>query len=101
MPFRRRRVNSKPLTGDITLSAAYVNAFALGMTGVRHTGKMTNQSAGTESGVYNVPLEAHPLILHLPANIGSRPAVQFCVNYKNGGIFTVRHATIFGLNLTD
>ncbi len=28
-----RRVNSKPLTGDITLSAADVNAFALGMTG--------------------------------------------------------------------
>ncbi|MDI8478826.1 phage tail protein, partial [Salmonella enterica subsp. enterica serovar Anatum] len=25
-----RRVNSKPLTGDITLSAADVNAFALG-----------------------------------------------------------------------
>ncbi|ECD9837379.1 phage tail protein, partial [Salmonella enterica] len=28
-----RRINSKPLSGDITLSAADVNAFALGMTG--------------------------------------------------------------------
>ncbi|EBA6580837.1 phage tail protein [Salmonella enterica] len=81
-----RRVNNKPLSGDITLSAADVNAFALGMTGDTLE---NDKSVGWnwKSGVYNVPTGgASKLILHFNMNIGSCPAVQFCVNYKNGGI---------------
>ncbi|EJA7703635.1 phage tail protein [Salmonella enterica] len=82
-----RRVNSKPLTGDITLSAADVNAFALGMTGDYTLENDKSVGWNWKSGVYNVPIGgASSLILHFNMNIGSCPAVQFCVNYKNGGI---------------
>ncbi|ECI4521190.1 phage tail protein, partial [Salmonella enterica subsp. houtenae] len=82
-----RRVNSKPLTGDITLSAADVNAFALGMTGDYTLENDKSVGWNWKSGVYNVPTGgASKLILHFNMNIGSCPAVQFCVNYKNGGI---------------
>lgn len=82
-----RRVNSKPLTGDITLSAADVNAFALGMTGDYILENDKSVDWNWKSGVYNVPTGgASSLILHFNMNIGSCPAVQFCVNYKNGGI---------------
>ncbi|EAO7623300.1 phage tail protein [Salmonella enterica] len=94
-----RRVNSKPLTGDITLSAADVNAFALGMTGDTLE---NNKSVGWnwKSGVYNVPTGgASKLILHFNMNIGSCPAVQFCVNYKNGGISYRSARDDFGFEL--
>ncbi|EHI8043305.1 phage tail protein [Salmonella enterica] len=82
-----RRVNSKPLTGDITLSAADVNAFALGMTGDYTLENDKSVGWNWKSGVYNVSTGgASKLILHFNMNIGSCPAVQFCVNYKNGGI---------------
>ncbi len=82
-----RRVNSKPLTGDITLSAADVNAFALGMTGGYILENDKSVGWNWKSGVYNVSTGgASKLILHFNMNIGSCPAVQFCVNYKNGGI---------------
>ncbi|EDU3495692.1 shikimate transporter [Salmonella enterica subsp. enterica serovar Brazos] len=94
-----RRVNSKPLTGDITLSAADVNAFALGMTGDTLE---NNKSVGWnwKSGVYNVSTGgASSLILHFNMNIGSCPAVQFCVNYKNGGISYRSARDDFGFEL--
>ncbi|HHK0887600.1 TPA: hypothetical protein ACQQPC_001872 [Salmonella enterica subsp. enterica] len=82
-----RRINSKPLSGDITLSAADVNAFALGMTGDYTLENDKSVGWNWNSGVYNVPAGgASKLILHFNMNIGSCPAVQFCVNYKNGGI---------------
>lgn len=82
-----RRINSKPLSGDITLSAADVNAFALGMTGDYTLENDKSVGWNWNSGVYNVPTGgASKLILHFNMNIGSCPAVQFCVNYKNGGI---------------
>lgn len=82
-----RRVNSKPLTSDITLSAADVNAFALGMTGDYTLENDKSVGWNWKSGVYNVPTGgASKLILHFNMNIGSCPAVQFCVHYKNGGI---------------
>ncbi|WP_080246349.1 phage tail protein [Salmonella enterica] len=81
------RINSKPLSGDITLSAADVNAFALGMTGDYTLENDKSVGWNWNSGVYNVPTGgASKLILHFNMNIGSCPAVQFCVNYKNGGI---------------
>ncbi|EHT0146432.1 phage tail protein, partial [Salmonella enterica] len=50
-----RRVNSKPLSGDITLSAADVNAFALGMTGDYTLENDKSVGWNWKSGVYNVP----------------------------------------------
>lgn len=94
-----RRVNSKPLSGDITLSAADVNAFALGMTGDTLE---NDKSVGWnwKSGIYNVSTGgASKLILHFNMNIGSCPAVQFCVNYKNGGISYRSARDDFGFEL--
>ncbi|ECA5044821.1 phage tail protein [Salmonella enterica subsp. enterica serovar London] len=95
-----RRVNSKPLTGDITLSAADVNAFALGMTGDYTLENDKSVGWNWKSGVYNVPTGgASKLILHFNMNIGSCPAVQFCVNYKNGGISCRSARDDFGFEL--
>ncbi|EAM5243169.1 phage tail protein [Salmonella enterica] len=94
-----RRVNNKPLSGDITLSAADVNAFALGMTGDTPE---NDKSVGWnwKSGIYNVSTGgASKLILHFNMNIGSCPAVQFCVNYKNGGISYRSARDDFGFEL--
>ncbi|HAF7194509.1 TPA: phage tail protein [Salmonella enterica subsp. enterica serovar Napoli] len=95
-----RRVNSKPLIGDITLSAADVNAFALGMTGDYTLENDKSVGWNWKSGVYNVPTGgASKLILHFNMNIGSCPAVQFCVNYKNGGISYRSARDDFGFEL--
>lgn len=95
-----RRVNSKPLTGDITLSAADVNAFALGMTGDYTLENDKSVGWNWKSGVYNVSTGgASKLILHFNMNIGSCPAVQFCVNYKNGGISYRSARDDFGFEL--
>ncbi len=62
-------------------------AFALGQTGSR----VANDKAvdwSQDSGVYDATISgASTLILHFNMNTGSCPAVQFRVNYKNGGIF--------------
>ncbi|MGT6731053.1 tail fiber protein [Escherichia coli] len=62
-------------------------AFALGQTGSR----VANDKAvgwNWNSGVYDADISgASTLILHFNMNAESCPAVQFRVNYKNGGIF--------------
>ncbi|HFV0109070.1 TPA: phage tail protein, partial [Escherichia coli] len=62
-------------------------AFALGQTGSR----VANDKAvgwNWNSGVYDADIsDASTLILHFNMNAGSCPAVQFRVNYKNGGIY--------------
>ncbi|WP_136149614.1 tail fiber protein [Escherichia coli] len=62
-------------------------AFSLGQTGSR----IANDKAvgwNWNSGVYDADISgASTLILHFNMNAGSCPAVQFRVNYKNGGIF--------------
>ncbi|SQL76347.1 tail fiber protein [Escherichia coli] len=62
-------------------------AFALGKTG----NTVANDKAvgwNWNSGVYDADISgASTLILHFNMNAGSCPAVQFRVNYKNGGIF--------------
>ncbi|HBA6282542.1 TPA: phage tail protein, partial [Escherichia coli] len=59
----------------------------LGQTGSR----VANDKAvgwNWNSGVYDADISgASTLILHFNMNAGSCPAVQFRVNYKNGGIF--------------
>ncbi|HID8700278.1 TPA: tail fiber protein, partial [Salmonella enterica subsp. enterica serovar Oranienburg] len=63
------------------------SAFALGQTG----STVRNDKAvgwNWNSGVYNANIGgASTLILHFNMNTGSCPAVQFRVNYRNGGIF--------------
>ncbi|HBN2027329.1 TPA: tail fiber protein [Escherichia coli] len=62
-------------------------AFALGQTGST-VGNDKAVGWNWNSGIYNANIGgASTLILHFNMNTGSCPAVQFRVNYKNGGIF--------------
>ncbi|EEU4313554.1 phage tail protein [Escherichia coli] len=62
-------------------------AFALGQTGST-VGNDKAVGWNSNSGVYNAAISgASTLILHFNMNAGSCPAVQFRVNYKNGGIY--------------
>ena len=62
-------------------------AFALGQTGST-VGNDKAVGWNWNSGVYNAKIGgASTLILHFNMNTGSCPAVQFRVNYRNGGIF--------------
>ena len=62
-------------------------AFALGQTGST-VGNDKAVGWNWNSGVYNANIGgASTLILHFNMSAGSCPAVQFRVNYKNGGIF--------------
>ncbi|HBE3661374.1 TPA: tail fiber protein [Escherichia coli] len=62
-------------------------AFALGQTGST-VGNDKAVGWNSISGVYNANIGgASTLILHFNMNAGSCPAVQFRVNYRNGGIF--------------
>ncbi|MBS9332240.1 tail fiber protein [Escherichia coli] len=73
-------------SSDILISAKNVNAFALRQTGNTVNGD-TSVGWNWDSGAYNALIGgASALILHFNINAGSCPAVQFRVNYKNGGI---------------
>ncbi|EPV2054263.1 tail fiber protein [Escherichia coli] len=73
-------------SGDITLNARNVGAFALRQTGNTVNGD-TAVGWNWDSGAYNALIGgASALILHFNINAGRCPAVQFRVNYKNGGI---------------
>ncbi|MCI4546511.1 tail fiber protein [Escherichia coli] len=73
-------------SSDISISAKNVNAFALRQTGNTVNGD-TSVGWNWDSGAYNARIGgASALILHFNINAGSCPAVQFRVNYKNGGI---------------
>ncbi len=62
-------------------------AFALGQTGST-VGNDKAVGWNWNSGVYNANIGgASTLILHFNMNAGTCPAVQFRVNYRNGGIF--------------
>ncbi|EJV2352013.1 tail fiber protein, partial [Escherichia coli] len=62
-------------------------AFALGQTG-SIVGNDKAVGWNWNSGVYDANIGgASTLILHFNMNTGSCPAVQFRVNYRNGGIF--------------
>ncbi|WNU51231.1 tail fiber protein [Escherichia coli] len=73
-------------SSDISISAKNVNAFALRQTGNTVNGD-TSVGWNWDSGAYNAMIGgASTLIIHFYINDGSCPAVQFRVNYKNGGI---------------
>ncbi|WP_241551044.1 tail fiber protein [Shigella boydii] len=73
-------------SSDISISAKNVNAFALRQTGNTVNGD-TSIGWNWDSSAYNALIGgASTLILHFNINAGSCHAVQFRVNYKNGGI---------------
>ncbi|EIJ5167145.1 phage tail protein, partial [Salmonella enterica] len=81
-----RRINNHPLSNDITLTAGDVSAFALGQTGTQ-VADANSVPWNAPSGVYDASLgDASILILHFNMGVGSCPAVQFKVNYRNSGI---------------
>ncbi len=83
-----RKISNVAFDGssDITLKASHVGAFALGKTGST-VANDTSVGWNWDSGAYNAMIGgASALILHFNINAGSCPAVQFRVNYKNGGI---------------
>lgn len=84
-----RKINNVSFDGtsDINLTPKNIGAFASGKTG----DTVANDKAvgwNWSSGAYNANIGgASTLILHFNIGEGSCPAVQFRVNYKNGGIF--------------
>ncbi|MEL2462014.1 phage tail protein [Escherichia coli] len=84
-----RKINNVSFDGtsDINLTPKNIGAFASGKTG----DTVANDKAvgwNWSSGAYNATIGgASTLILHFNIGEGSCPAVQFRVNYKNGGIF--------------
>ncbi|HIB9881970.1 TPA: phage tail protein [Escherichia coli] len=84
-----RKINNVSFDGtsDINLTPKNIGAFASGKTG----DTVANDKAvgwNWSSGAYNATTGgASTLILHFNIGEGSRPAAQFRVNYKNGGIF--------------
>ncbi|WP_392454426.1 phage tail protein [Edwardsiella piscicida] len=84
---KTRTVNRHSLESDLALTADDVSAFALGQTG----GRVVNEDAvpwNASSGVYDATLPGSScLILHFNMGVGSCPAVQFKVNYRNGGVY--------------
>ncbi|WP_256125163.1 phage tail protein [Photorhabdus luminescens] len=80
-----RKINGKALTGDINLGAGDVGAFRLGLTGKY---SVDNQVPwNVDSGSYDL---LHPKfsdhVVHFYNGVGSCPAFQLKVHYKNGGI---------------
>ncbi len=80
-----RKVNGKLLTGDINLSAGDVGAFKLGLTG-----SYPNVQAvpwNVDTGLYDLQYPGYTAhVAHFYNGVGSCPAFQLKVGYKNGGI---------------
>ncbi|MEK9495347.1 phage tail protein [Photorhabdus sp. P32] len=80
-----RKINGKALSGDISLSAGDVGAFRLRLTG---TYSVNNQVPwNVDTGLYDLrrPGDSQ-LVAHFCNGIGSCPAFQLKVHYRNGGI---------------
>ncbi|WP_407072881.1 tail fiber protein [Photorhabdus viridis] len=80
-----RKVNGKALTGDISLSAGDVGAFKLGLTA--YYPDIHAVPWNTDTGLYNVAYPgASALVAHFNNGVGSCPAFQLKVDYRNRGI---------------
>ncbi len=82
-----RRINDKPLTSDIRLSAADVNAYSLGWTG-----KFGADTGGVpwneKTGLYTVSGAGNSYIVaHFYTGIGSCRSFQLRANYRNKGLY--------------
>ncbi|CAQ83110.1 MULTISPECIES: phage tail protein [Photorhabdus] len=81
-----RKINGKALTGDVILNAGDVGAFRLGLT-ERYT--VNNQVPwNANTGLYDLlnPGIDSAHVAHFNNGIGSCPAFQLKVQYRNGGI---------------
>ncbi|MCA6222915.1 phage tail protein, partial [Photorhabdus antumapuensis] len=80
-----RKINGKELTGNVSLSAGDVGAFRLGLTGTYSVNNQVPWNADT--GLYDLQRPGDSqLVAHFCNGIGSCPAFQLKVHYKNGGI---------------
>ncbi|MER2369355.1 phage tail protein [Photorhabdus laumondii] len=81
-----RKINGKALTGDISLNAGDVGAFRLGLTGNNTVSNQVPWNANT--GLYDLlrPGIDSQHIAHFNNGVGSCPAFQLKVQYKNSGI---------------
>ncbi|EOT5810721.1 phage tail protein [Escherichia coli] len=82
-----RRINDKPLTSDIRLSAADVNAYSLGWTG-----KFGADTGGVpwneKTGLYTVSGAGNSYIVaHFYTGIGSCRSFQLRADYRNKGLY--------------
>ncbi|MCC8422942.1 tail fiber protein [Photorhabdus thracensis] len=80
-----RKVNGKALTGDISLNAGDVGAFKLGLTGTYSVNNQVPWNADT--GLYDLQRPGDSqLVAHFYNGVGSCPAFQLRIAYRNGGI---------------
>ncbi|HAJ7097372.1 TPA: phage tail protein [Escherichia coli] len=82
-----RKINDKPLTSDIRLSAADVNAYSLGWTG-----KFGADTGGVpwneKTGLYTVSGAGNSYIVaHFYTGIGSCRSFQLRADYRNKGLY--------------
>ncbi len=82
-----RKINDKPLTSDIRLSAADVNAYSLGWTG-----KYGPDAGGVpwneKTGLYTVSGSGSSYIVaHFYTGIGSCRSFQLRADYRNRGLY--------------
>ncbi|MEH4728797.1 phage tail protein [Escherichia coli] len=82
-----RKINDKPLTSDIRLSAADVNAYSLGWTG-----KFGADAGGVpwneKTGLYTVSGSGSSYIVaHFYTGIGSCRSFQLRADYRNKGLY--------------
>ncbi|AKH65443.1 MULTISPECIES: phage tail protein [Photorhabdus] len=81
-----RKINGKVLTGDVILNAGDVGAFRLGLTGKYSVNNQVPWNADT--GLYDLlnPGVDSAHVAHFNNGVGSCPAFQLKVRYRNGGI---------------
>ncbi|MGJ0580455.1 phage tail protein [Xenorhabdus bovienii] len=80
-----RKINGKSLTGDVSLNAGDVGAYALGLT---QSVSEYNVPWNANSGLYNADFSTHTkMIVNFNMGVGSCPTLQLLANYRNGGLF--------------
>ncbi|EFH1636132.1 phage tail protein [Escherichia coli] len=82
-----RRINDKPLTSDIRLSAADVNAYSLGWTG-KYGADAGGVPWNEKTGLYTVSGTGNSCIVaHFYTGIGSCRSFQLRADYRNRGLY--------------
>ncbi|EIY8421883.1 tail fiber protein, partial [Escherichia coli] len=82
-----RRINDKPLTSDIRLSAADVNAYSLGWSG-KYGADAGGVPWNEKTGLYTVSGSGSSYIVaHFYTGIGSCRSFQLRADYRNKGLY--------------
>ncbi|WP_275354576.1 phage tail protein [Xenorhabdus bovienii] len=80
-----RKINGKSFTGDVSLNADDVGAYALGLT---QSVSEYNVPWNANSGLYSADFSTHTkMIVNFNMGVGSCPTLQLLANYRNGGLF--------------